>query len=209
LSLYFALTNQRKRMPDFSNRLLVQSEAAIWQGLLEEKGAAIEYVWRKTDSTTRHIGRVKGLADEEFLETRTDTMMLLIRKIQAGEFVPDTAKVTTYYVEIFRRVVQNAVRKAGRQKNFDVLDETHLLFADETTYITDSAHIDLLMACLGKLGDTCQKLIRLRYFDELTDEEVLKKKLTEYTTSDSLRNRRSQCLKKLRALCSNSTTYTE
>jgi hypothetical protein len=41
-------------------------------------------------------------------------------------------------------------------------------------------------------------VIRLKYIDGISDEEAVQDKLTAYSTADSLRKKRSDCMKKLK-----------
>jgi DNA-directed RNA polymerase specialized sigma24 family protein len=50
---------------------------------------------------------------------------------------------------------------------------------------------------LTQLGEPCQQVVRLHHIDGYSDEEVIQGKMTRYTTADSLKMKRSDCMKKL------------
>jgi DNA-directed RNA polymerase specialized sigma24 family protein len=50
---------------------------------------------------------------------------------------------------------------------------------------------------LGQMGEPCAQVIRLHHIEGYSDEEVVKQKMTGYTTTDSLKMKRSNCMKKL------------
>ena len=58
----------------------------------------------------------------------------------------------------------------------------------------------MLGQLLNQLDDSCRQIILLRYFDEISDEEAVRQKLTAHTTTDSLKSKRSKCLKALAKL---------
>ena len=65
---------------------------------------------------------------------------------------------------------------------------------------TDSKRIEateLVRLLLGHLGQPCEQIIRLQHIDGYSDEEVVQQKLTKYSTTDSLKMKRSDCMKKL------------
>ncbi len=59
---------------------------------------------------------------------------------------------------------------------------------------------EVFLQSLKQLEEPCRRLILLRYFEILTDEEVIQLKLTEYANAQSLKVQRCKCLKKLAVL---------
>jgi hypothetical protein len=47
------------------------------------------------------------------------------------------------------------------------------------------------------MGEPCTSVIRLHHIDGYPDEEVVRQGWTRYTTTDSLKIKRSDCMKKL------------
>jgi hypothetical protein len=50
---------------------------------------------------------------------------------------------------------------------------------------------------LGNLGQPCEQVVRLHHIEGYSDEEVVNQKMTKYSTTDSLKMKRSDCMKKL------------
>ena len=86
--------------------------------------------------------------------------------------------------------------------SLDELENT--MIAEESNSILILEKVTLLKKMLNELGSPCKELIDLKYISELSDEEQIKNKLTKYSSLESLRVSRSQCMKKLLAL---STKY--
>jgi hypothetical protein len=51
---------------------------------------------------------------------------------------------------------------------------------------------------LSGAGAPCEQVIRLKYIDGYSDEEAIREGLTGYSTVESLRQKRSDCMKKLK-----------
>jgi hypothetical protein len=173
--------------------------------LAAEQASAVNYLLETSTSFSTSWARQHNLSEETRQEAMSEALLIMIRKVQNGLFVTGAARPDVYFNEIFKRVAANYQRRDLRFKS-DNLDDSHLQLSNELTY-TDSYSetLDLAIGLVNQLGEPCSTLIKLRFLYSLSDEEVLSRGLTRYTTGDSLRNRRSQCLKALKELWRNTT----
>jgi DNA-directed RNA polymerase specialized sigma24 family protein len=56
---------------------------------------------------------------------------------------------------------------------------------------------ELVRQLLGHLREPCEQVVRLYHIEGYSDEEVVQQKMTRYSTPDSLKMKRSDCMKKL------------
>ncbi|MBL7827280.1 MAG: hypothetical protein JNJ57_11655 [Saprospiraceae bacterium] len=75
----------------------------------------------------------------------------------------------------------------------------------EEPEFTSFAEVEFLEQLLFQLEPNCQKLIRLKYLEEMRDKEVIELQLTQYSTVDALKNHRSKCFKKLTELANDAS----
>ena len=56
---------------------------------------------------------------------------------------------------------------------------------------------DQVENALSRLSEPCQLVIRLKYFDDLKDEEIVRDRLSPHRSTDSLKSSRCRILKRL------------
>lgn len=123
----------------------------------------------------------------------SDVLVLVIQKIQQGSYVYLGNDPVTFAIEVAKRKAKNYHRQAQRHQTED-LGPMEEISQDILEKDYEPALIEML---LGQLGESCQRLIRLRYLEGIRDKDVIAQGLTQYTTVDALKNQRSKCLKKL------------
>ncbi|MBP7273240.1 MAG: sigma-70 family RNA polymerase sigma factor [Saprospiraceae bacterium] len=172
---------------------------ALYEGLRLAEDKAIQCVQSKIAGTVNGYYIRNLISKEESEEVMTDTIMILLRKIQQGEYQFLGNSPSTFAVEIAKRIVQNYSRKNNR--HFDDIDSTFHIGEDSLNdYFAMKERDRLVAECLKSVGENCERLLRLKYFEGYRDEEIIQLKLTQYTTADTVKNKRSECLKKLTAL---------
>ena len=65
------------------------------------------------------------------------------------------------------------------------------------SYLLQKEKEVLLDALLVSLEESCRRLILLRYFEKVSDEEAILQNLTTFSNAKSLKVQRCKCLKKL------------
>lgn len=103
---------------------------------------------------------------------------------------------STYLIEIAKRLTLTATR--FQKKASEPLDQYQYL-QDEAWQQTQAQEeaAEMTSQLLTQLGEPCQSVIRLHFIDGYSDEEVVRHRLTRYTSVGSLKIKRSDCMKKL------------
>lgn len=180
-----------------------QPEALI-EAIRVGESRAIVYLQKKSETFTNGLLRHHMLPDHLLEEVLNDAMIIFIKKIREQSYTLHTAQPSTYYIEIIKKVVSNKTR--GRQHSGGEIKESHTQIIDQSTqhYLERKEQIALIAGMLEHIGPPCSDLIRLKYLDGLRDEEIISQQLTPYSTPESLRVKRSDCMKKLKMLAAQS-----
>lgn len=181
-----------------------QTDEKLFHGLAREENHAIRCLLLVVETPVSKIMNQLGLPDELLKEILHDGMLILLNKIKSDQFQAELSSPKTYLISICKNLCMNASR-LKYHKITDSLDEQQHEFPSlEDTDLALGDKLKLLTRMLEELGSPCKELIHLKYISEFSDEEQINNKLTKYSSLESLRVSRSQCMKKLLAL---STKY--
>ncbi len=168
----------------------------LFEGLRRLENQAILCVQTKALNSVKKLVRQYGLPPEQVDDILNQSTLIFLRKIGDGSYQFQNYAPSTYLVEIARRVALMATRS---QKNAPETLENHhhLPDPDVDTANQRKESMELVRRLLGQLGSPCDQVIRLHHIDGYSDDEVIQQKLTKYSTTDSLKMKRSDCMKKL------------
>ena len=168
----------------------------LFQGLKDLNNAAILCVQNKAMSSARKFVQQYRLPPDSADEMLNQSTLIFLRKIQDGTYQFQGHAPSTYLVEIMRRVTLMMTRT--QRKPHESL-ENHHDFHDPDVEAAQRQResADLVRQFLTQMGEPCETVIRLHHIDGYSDEEVVRQGWTRYTTTDSLKIKRSDCMKKL------------
>lgn len=178
---------------------------ALFEGLKNADNAAILYAQIKVLRSVQKIVKGYGLPADQVDEVLNQSTLTLLRKINDGSYQFQNHAPTTYLVEIARRVALMATRKYGKHTTESLENQYELADEDIQTQLARQEAAEQVAHLLGKIGSPCDTIIRLKYIDGYTDEEIVKQQFTKYSTVDSLKVKRSDCMKKLTQLAQRET----
>lgn len=162
----------------------------LFDGLQREESNAIRYLYLRITGMVRQIGNQYGLTAEEAKELTGDCVALLLLKIRTGQYTFQGFDPATFAIEI----AKNKVRHFKKRHIVPLTEIEEPAIEPEPA---SKAVVEILEQLLLQLPANCQKLIRLKYLEEMKDKTVIDLKMTQYTTVDALKNHRAQCMKKL------------
>jgi DNA-directed RNA polymerase specialized sigma24 family protein len=176
----------------------------LFDALQQRQDKAIQFAQRKTMKTVANLSRFAGLTEMDSEEILNDAVIILLQKIESGAYQFQGHDPCSFLVEIAKRLISNAKRK--NQRIFEDI-ENHFELADTDTerYLESKSNEKILLDLLSQIGENCQKLISLKYLQEFKDEEILEQKMTQYASINTLKVKRSECMKKLSELAKSST----
>ncbi|MBV6441752.1 MAG: hypothetical protein EPGJADBJ_03441 [Saprospiraceae bacterium] len=172
---------------------------SFFEALGRAEPAAIRQLAAKIVTGVRQMSARAGLSPQDAEEILNDAVVITISNIREGKFRFMDFSPATYASGVARKLIANRVRvkKPAAQE----LDNLPLLSdMNPEAYVQDKERQKLVGQLLQQLEETCRQLIQLKYFNTLRDEEIIDKQLTPFTSVNSLKSKRSQCLKKLAGL---------
>lgn len=165
--------------------------------LSKSDSRAIAWVLEQTEYPIKQFLRSLGLPLETFRDIQHDGVIILIDKIKNKAYDPHLAAPTTYVIGICKYLIMNILRSKKEVKTVELEADYALSDAEHARYQSAKEMEEMLDLLLEKLGAPCNELIRLKYLEGYRDDEIIELKLTHYVSGDSLRNSRSQCMKRL------------
>ncbi len=179
------------------NRIRFHNDSnAFFQHLQELDSTAIIHLQQKTYNHLKAKSLFTQATYEDVEELTNDAILIVLQKIRNGDYQYQGFNPLTYAFIVADNLFRNFCRK--KRIYCYPLENAELSKSPEIeTYFAKKEMKLRIRTAMSELSPIAQKVIRLKYFDGLTDAEVIKKKLTIYSTVDSLKNRRCQYLKKL------------
>ena len=173
-----------------------ESNEQLFVGLQKLETAAIVLLQTKALPTVQQLVKGFGLSSVEAEDILNRSTVIFLQKIEDGSYLFQGHAPSTYLIEIAKRLALMATR--SQKKSAEPLDNYEHLY-DETweTEQKQREAAEMTRQLLAQLGDPCQQVVRLHHIDGYSDEEVIQGKMTRYTTTDSLKIKRSDCMKKL------------
>lgn len=164
--------------------------------LKSAESTAIRVVAAKITPDVRSAVRKFRLPEEDVEEVVHDALMVLISAIREGKYQDQGYHPAAYAIGVARKLLANRVR--AKKTTSIPLDDLQLVSDfDPGQYLQEKERRALVEQLLQQLSDTCQQLIRFKYFENLKDKEIIARGLLDFTTSDSVKSKRNQCMKKL------------
>ncbi len=172
------------------------SNERLFQALKNLNNTAILCVQTRAMPSARKFAQQYGLPPDSAEEVLNQSTLIFLRKIQDGSYQFQGYAPSTYLVEIMRRVALMMTRT--QRKQHETLENLHDLHdPDVEASHRQRESADLVRQFLGQMGEPCEAVIRLHHIEGYSDEEVVRQGWTRYTTTDSLKIKRSDCMKKL------------
>lgn len=169
---------------------------ALFEGLKMQEPWAIRRLGVEVECQFSRLPGAAGLQPQDKEELVNDTLVVVLSKLEEGTFEFQGTGPAAYAIAVARNLLNNWLRRR-RLPSVSLDGVGPLPDAALEDYFEQKEKEQLLGALLARLGEDCRQLIRLRYYEEMKDEQVIERQLTKYSTVDSLKNKRCKCLKKL------------
>lgn len=134
---------------------------------------------------------------EDLEELANDAAVLVLRKICDGSYSFFGVSPMCFA----QRVADNLLRNFCRKKHWNCLELNDAIVPiqqpEVEAYFTQEDLKNQVENALLKLSEPCQLVIRLKYFEDLKDEEIVGRGLAPHRSTDSLKSARCRSLKQL------------
>ncbi len=173
-----------------------QTNEQLFLALARQESAAIVCLQEKAMPSVRKLAKNFDLPTHKTEEVLNKSTLIFLQKIADGSYQFRGHAPLTYLIEIAKNVAWMATRE--RKRKPESL-ENHLDSPDlDLEKSNENAEaVELVRHLLKELGEPCATVIRLQHIEGLSDEEVVAQRLVKYSTPDSLKMKRRDCMKKL------------
>jgi RNA polymerase sigma factor (sigma-70 family) len=169
---------------------------AFYDALGRAEPAAIRALAGKIAYDVKQATQHAALSAEDAEELVNDAVMITITNIQNQSFLYSDFSPVAYAKGVVRKLVANKVRsKKPRHEALEDFETTSDI--NPEAYLNNKELEQLVGKLLGKLEENCRQLLRLKYFENLRDKEIVEQNLTSYSSTTSLKSKRNQCMNKL------------
>ena len=138
------------------------------------------------------------LSSDDLLDIYQDSIIALCENAKKGTIDNLESSISTYLFSIGKYMIYRKLK--GKKKNISIDYDYHLpqVIEDENDEIESENEIQLLQINFKKLGDQCQKVLGLFYYEEKKLDAIQIE--LNYTNKDVLKSQKSRCLKQLKDL---------
>lgn len=173
------------------------TDKELFVKLAAKDNRAFRYLYEtQYDKIVALITRNKG-KEEDAMDIFQDALMVLWTNVATGKYeLSDRSRISTYLYGICRNLWMNTLRK---NKTVSIEDINSLTVADGEDEMNEviNERIINLEYCIKKLGENCQKLLTLFYYEK-TPMRVIAEKMN--FTEKTVKNNKYRCMQKLKKL---------
>lgn len=126
------------------------------------------------------------------------TILIFYNNIKSGKLGHLVSSIKTYLFGIGKNVARDNIRKVRRNASLDQQEWLKEFLVDEPDDKPDENHFEIARKVLGNLGQPCQRLIELFYYERKSMEEISLE--LNYKNADTAKNQKCKCMARLRSL---------
>ncbi|HEY4062129.1 MAG TPA: sigma-70 family RNA polymerase sigma factor [Puia sp.] len=175
----------------------VELIAAI--GDKKDLNKAILFLYQQYSGTTSSFIIGYGGSRQDAEDVFQETVISFIEIVKKGKFRME-ASVKTFLVSVARNIWFNELKKRERSGNREKLYEAarDQKEPDVSQQIGDLEQKRQLREVMNKLGEACQKILLLFYYENLSMKEIVDH--LPYENEQVVRNKKYKCLQQLTGL---------
>lgn len=134
---------------------------------------------------------------DDIIDIYQDAIVALVENAKKGKIDELQSSLTTYLFSIGKFMIFQKFKKEGKSIAVENFENIAMFYED---YSEDETNLQIktLQKSFEKLGEQCQKVLQLFYYEEKKLDEI--QALLGYTNKDVLKSQKSRCLKQLKEL---------
>ena len=169
------------------------------KAFIEGNEKALKTVYDNYKSEFVNYFRKYNINTEDLLDIYQDSIIIVYQKFSNEKKEPENSSLKTYLYG----VAKNKVYDYFKLKNYKRNDFEDLRVDDKEFELKKEPSIyeKLLAKHLKSISKSCQEVLRLYYYRNLSIKEIVMK--TDYKDENTVKSHKSRCLKRLKALCQN------
>lgn len=161
---------------------------------LQDSG--LQQLYRQHYSMVEHFVRQNKGTKADAQDLFQDTLIAFFNKVQQQPDFELTCSIKTYLYSVARNLWYKKLR--DEKQTTTINDHSDFISVDENPleYLSTQEHVAEIAQLIAKLGEECQKVLTLFYFDNKRMKEI--SHLLKYKNDQVAKNKKTRCLKKLR-----------
>lgn len=156
---------------------------------------ALVYLYESNHSAVRsYIAKNNGNA-EDVDDVLQEAVIVVWQKVNQADFEL-TSKLSTFLYAVAKNLWLKQLNKAKRTEPIEPHHDEYGATAEQGNL--NSMDRRIVLRCMDQLGETCQKLLHLFYFDDMDMKEIAAQ--LHFANADTAKAKKYQCFKKLEQL---------
>ncbi len=144
------------------------------------------------------ITREYHCSDEDGKDIYQLSILIFYDNVKSGKVKNLVSSVKTYLFGIGKNVAKENMRKATRTIPINKAISLRENLIDSQELSDDEEKINTALLALDKLGQPCQKLLQLFYYEHRSMEEI--REVMNYKNAETAKNQKCKCMARLRTL---------
>ena len=173
-----------KQQLDLQTRLRNDDKKALEEVYLSYKDAFVNY------------GLQFSLDRDDLIDVYQDSVIAMYQNFTQKQTQLHASSLKTYLFSIGKHKIYDRLKERKQMVGTVVTDEDYEEIELTETILSDEQL--QLRKFFGRLGESCQNILKLYYYRGLTIKEIVS--LTQYKDENTVKSHKSRCLKKLIAL---------
>lgn len=143
-------------------------------------------------------------SSEDAEDTFQDTLIAVFNNLRKGNFQLQSS-LKTYVFSISRNLWLNKLRRQGRMVNITREHEQIEIPENQMNILVEGERSEIIANLIAKMGEECRQLLLYFYFDRLRMKRIME--LMSFSSEQVTKNKKSQCMKKLRAMAAKNVVF--
>ena len=157
---------------------------------------AIHAIYRQYAEPVQAFIMSKGGSEQDAEDVFQETVTAFVSIVQKGKYRGE-AVIKTFLIAVSKNIWYNAMKKRNRSLERDKIFDNTLEKEEQdiSRLITEREVKQELGALLSQLGEPCQKILIMFYYENLSMKEMLSG--LSYENEQVVRNKKYKCLQQL------------
>lgn len=162
----------------------------ILEKIVSGDEAALDYLYKKYYRMMTNIVLKNNGTEDEAKDVYQEALLAFWQKAASGKLVL-TSKISTFLYSICLNQWRKELDRKSRLSSEEVDREEYQTHDEKERY-------NIVMQCIGELGDTCKKILTYYYFDGLNMTDIAER--LNFANTDTAKTKKYKCKKKLDSL---------
>ncbi|SHG95804.1 RNA polymerase sigma factor, sigma-70 family [Chryseolinea serpens] len=146
----------------------------------------------------RWITKEYHCSDDDSKDIYQLTILIFYDNIKQGKLENLVSSVKTYLFGIGKNVVRDVLRKEKRYTPINQEKWLKEYLVEDQAHAPDERAFDIAGIALGKLGQPCQRLIEMFYYEKKSMVEI--SEALQFKNPETAKNQKCKCMARLRKL---------